>query len=201
MQNSEDENPRFLQLYIYDTANEVNNRLAHFDRDSSTTLQPEIVANLIDVLDHNNAMVQLFRTARDKFNEANVPEFKLNLYGVAGAAQYELPTADSIGALVFESGPETSSEFDIVIERYSGDPERVNKLHPCYMALALPLMFVFGEQGYHIGLRLLNPQGVSGDDEKRMSMNAYYSYQLHDRLNRYGLIPERPTHAWKCDRG
>ena len=85
--------------------------------------------------------------ARDKLNEADVSEFKLRLYGVVGEAQYELPTADSIGALVFQSGPETSSDFDIVIERYSGDPERVNKLHPCYMSFQLPLLFVYGTTG------------------------------------------------------
>ncbi|PWA65577.1 hypothetical protein CTI12_AA332110 [Artemisia annua] len=51
-------------------------------------------------LDENNALVHLFRTARDKLREADIPNFHIRLFGVVGANQYELPTADSIGAIV-----------------------------------------------------------------------------------------------------
>ncbi|PWA53249.1 nucleic acid-binding, OB-fold protein [Artemisia annua] len=84
--------------------------------------------------------VQLFRTARDKLRGTNVPEFKVKLFSVVGSAQHELPTADCIGAIVFEDGPESESEFDIVIETHSDTEE-----------------------------------------DKRVTMNAYYAYQIHDR--------------------
>ncbi|PWA72746.1 hypothetical protein CTI12_AA085410 [Artemisia annua] len=130
----------------------------------------------------------LFRTARDKLRDADVPEFKVRLFAVAGSTQHELPTADCIGAVVYENGPESSSEFDVVIERYSGEPERINKLHASYMSLEFPLLFVYGEQGYHMGLKLIDARGSDSDAEKRMTMNAYYAYMLHDRINRYGNL-------------
>nr|GEV01017.1 DNA helicase [Tanacetum cinerariifolium] len=37
---------------------------------------------LIELLDNHNALVQLFRTARNKLDKANVPEFKVKLYNV-----------------------------------------------------------------------------------------------------------------------
>ncbi|PWA62338.1 hypothetical protein CTI12_AA262240 [Artemisia annua] len=169
--------PRFLLLYIYDTDREVDNRLNHFRDGGTTNLRRDIVEGLIHVLDEHNALVQLFRTARDKLQEADVPEFKVRLYGVVGSAQHELPTADCIGAIVFEDGPQTESEFDIVIESHSGELERVNKLHPCYMAFQLPLLFIFGEQSYHTGLRLLDVCGADTDKDKRKTYLSRKSFR------------------------
>ncbi|PWA51462.1 helitron helicase-like domain-containing protein [Artemisia annua] len=120
-------------LYIYDTEHEVQNRLSHFETHERRALRESIIEGLVDFLDHNNALVRLFRTARDKLREADIPNFSIRLFGVVGASQYELPTADSIGAIVYEGGPETMTDYDVVIERHSGQPESVNKLHPAYM--------------------------------------------------------------------
>nr|GEY52830.1 DNA helicase [Tanacetum cinerariifolium] len=48
--------PRFLQLYIYDTNNEVQNRMAHFGGEEQSGLKREIVEGLIDFLDNHNAL-------------------------------------------------------------------------------------------------------------------------------------------------
>lgn len=108
-----------MQLYIYDTANEVENRLSHFGKTHGSTLRRDIVEGLIEFLDHHNTLVQLFRTARDKLEDGDIPEFQVRLFGVVGAHQYELPTADCIGAIVFEGGPETRTDFDVIIEHHS----------------------------------------------------------------------------------
>lgn len=181
-------NPRFLQLYIYDTDHEVHNRLNNFTNNGANVLRPDIVEGLIDVLDQHNGMVQLFRTARDKLQQADLPDFKVRLFSMVGSAQHELPTADTIGAIVFDSGPETDAEFDIIVEAHSGEPQRINRLYPGYMALHFPLLFIYGEQGYHIDLRLLDGDGTDPENDKRMSMNAFYAYQIHDRINRYSLL-------------
>ena len=96
----ENRRPKFLQLYIYNTENEVANHLQNF-QNSGHSLRQDIVENLIHLLDEHNELVQLFRTARDKMAEANVPEFKVRLYGVVGSRQHELPMGDSLGAIVF----------------------------------------------------------------------------------------------------
>lgn len=160
----------FATLYIYDTHNEVANRLSHFGPNATAVLRPDIVEWLIEFLDHNNALVQLFRTARDKLNDADVPEFKVRLFGVVGSVQHELHTTDSIGAIVFYGGPNCETEFDVVIQQHSGEPERINKLHPTYMSLQFPLLFVYGEQGYHTGLMLTDAADSTSEEGKRMSI-------------------------------
>ena len=47
---AENNDPRFLQLYIFDTQNEVQNRLNHFDS-GGRVLRPEIVQGLVHMLD------------------------------------------------------------------------------------------------------------------------------------------------------
>ena len=46
---------------------------------------------------------------------------------IAGFAHHELPTADCIGPIVFDSGPKTQAEFDIVIQAYFGEPQRISR--------------------------------------------------------------------------
>ncbi|GJZ84774.1 hypothetical protein Tco_0650113 [Tanacetum coccineum] len=54
----EGHHPRFLQLYIHDTQDELNNRMYHFGGPNEGTLNPEIVEGLIHVLDEHNGLVQ-----------------------------------------------------------------------------------------------------------------------------------------------
>ncbi|GJW33881.1 hypothetical protein Tco_0053913 [Tanacetum coccineum] len=162
------EPPRFLQLYIYDTDNEVDNRLSHYGRDNSV-LRRDIVEGLIDLLDTHNALVQLFRTAREKFQDMHVPDFKVRLYNVVGAREYELPTRDMLGAIVYKTGPESDMDYDIVLEERSGHPQRVNKLHQSYMSLQFPLLFIYGEDGYSKDLKMIGSTNSSSED-RRLTM-------------------------------
>ncbi|GKC26763.1 DNA helicase, partial [Tanacetum coccineum] len=180
------EPPRFPQLYIYDTDNEVDNRLSHYGGDNSI-LRRDIVEGLIELLDSHNALVQLFRTAREKLQDNHVPNFKVRLYNVVAAKEYELPTGDMLGAIVYETGPESNMDYDIVLEQRSGLPQRVNKLHPSYMSLQFLLLFIYGEDGYSKDLKMIDSSNSSSKD-RRLTMLAYYSYYLHDRANRYNYL-------------
>ncbi|GKA61239.1 DNA helicase [Tanacetum coccineum] len=117
---------------------------------------------LIELLDNHNALVQLFRTARNKYMEADILEFKVKLYNVIGSRQYELPTADTIRAIVFGGNSVMETEFDLIIEENS--------------------------EGYQKDMKLLNVPVKSTKADKRMSMNIYYPYQIHDRLKHYTLL-------------
>ncbi|PWA90610.1 helitron helicase-like domain-containing protein [Artemisia annua] len=181
-----DDKPCFLQLYIYDTQNEVQNRMNHFTSSGTNLLDPQVVESLIQFLDTHNELVQVFRTARDKCAEHDVPEFKVRLYNGNGARGYELPTSQAIGAIVFDSGPTTESDYDIIIEYRDGLAKRINKLHQSYMSLQFPLIFIYGQPGYHIKLMTR-----SADPNERMhpvSMNAFYTYQIHPRHDRYNFL-------------
>ncbi|GKF10374.1 hypothetical protein Tco_0048300, partial [Tanacetum coccineum] len=77
----------------------------------------------------------LFRTARDRCNASEIPGFKIRLYNLGGVRGYELPTSDVLGAIVFEDGPRSQINFDVIIEFRGGPPKRISKLHQSYMSL------------------------------------------------------------------
>nr|GFA73948.1 DNA helicase [Tanacetum cinerariifolium] len=127
---------------------------------------------------------ELFQTARDKCRELEIPKFKIWLYNAKGARGYELLTTNTLGAMVFENGVSDNSDFDVIIQYRDGLPQRVNKLHRSYMLLHF--LFIYGQAWYHTELTLKSANGV--DKGKRVTMLAYYIYQLHFRLHQYDLL-------------
>ncbi|PWA94425.1 hypothetical protein CTI12_AA062080 [Artemisia annua] len=94
------------------------------------------------------------------------------------------------------NGPKTEAEFDIVVGAHYSETQRISRLYPCYIALQLALLFIYGEQGYHTGLRLLDVDGTDPEGEKRMSMNAYYAYQSPP--NEYKAFDQRNRTCLHC---
>ena len=59
--------PRFAQLYIYGTKNDINNRLSASNHDHDrSNIDRIIVEGLVNMLDVNNEIVKAFRMARDR---------------------------------------------------------------------------------------------------------------------------------------
>jgi hypothetical protein len=58
----ESETPRFLQLYIYDTPNEVTNRLSHFGNNAAYVLREDIVEGLIQYFQKKGSISRLLET-------------------------------------------------------------------------------------------------------------------------------------------
>ncbi|KAK9075082.1 hypothetical protein SSX86_003401 [Deinandra increscens subsp. villosa] len=176
-------NPVYLQLYIYDTENEVANRLRIFNNDNEPSkYRPEIVTALLSMLESNNEFVKLFRTARDLCNASDVSDFSVCLFNSPRQVSYDIPSPGCIGAIVL--GDDSSlNEYDIILHLKDDVRKRISKLHPSYMPLQYPLLFPYGDTGWSREMKL------RGESEgKQLTMNMFYSYQLHDRQNVYSLI-------------
>nr|GEU30211.1 DNA helicase [Tanacetum cinerariifolium] len=115
-----------------------------------------------------------------------IPSFTIRFYNKGGARGYELPTSDVLGGIVFEDGPKSRTDFDVIIKFRGGPPHRINKLHQSYIPLQFPLLFVFGEPGFYPEL-VLKARDGSGNG-KKVTMNAHYKYQLHPQVKGFGLI-------------
>nr|GEU29095.1 DNA helicase [Tanacetum cinerariifolium] len=176
----------YSRAKIDESINVGRGPMHHFGGIYNSQLKHGIVEGLIHFLDAHNELVQLFRTARDKCRELDVPEFKIRLYNDKGAKSYELPTLNTLSAMVFESGISDNANFDVIIQHRYGPPQRVNKLHPSYMSLQFPLLFIYGQSGYHTKLTLKSDN--DGGRGKRVTMLAYYIYELHFRLQQYDLL-------------
>ncbi|KAD5961964.1 hypothetical protein E3N88_13437 [Mikania micrantha] len=124
------------------------------------------------------------RTARDMCHSSNVVEYAIRLYAGPRQQSYDLSSMGSIGCIVHD-GDALAKDFDIIVRNKDNIPHRINNLHPLYMSLQYPLLFPFGNYGWSPSLKLT--YGSSAVD-RRLTMNMFYSYQIHDRKDVYTLI-------------
>ncbi|GJV39116.1 hypothetical protein Tco_1417556 [Tanacetum coccineum] len=83
------------------------------------------------------------RTAKAKCREMDIQEFKIRLYNAEVARGYELPISNTLEAIVFDIGLTSSTDFNVIIQHKDGPAQRINKLHPSYMSLQFPLLFIY----------------------------------------------------------
>ncbi|XP_076947443.1 uncharacterized protein LOC143619382 [Bidens hawaiensis] len=168
-------------MYIYDTSNEIRNRLSQFTDCEDGRLSEDIVKVIVD--DEHNELVKRFRCARDLCSSTNVPDFSVFLYNPARQLSYDSPVPNSMGAIVHE-GTSGAEDFDIVVHCRDGRPQRISKLNSLYMPLQYPLLHIYGDRGWSPTMRL-----VSNGDRRNnnLTMNMYYSFLIHDRHNRYSI--------------
>ncbi|KAL3652113.1 hypothetical protein CASFOL_001794 [Castilleja foliolosa] len=178
------EAPRFLQLYIYDTVNEVSNRLRFFQGSQHSPLSPTVVASISATLNSCNEYARLFRSAADLCAECGSSDFSVQLYSNVGDRRYEPPASGTLGGIVY-SEDLNSCDYDIVVRCKDGPPHRVSKLHPSYIPLQYPLLFPYAEPGWSTDLRL---HSFTDGKKRNLTVNMYYSFQIHDREGMYSLL-------------
>ncbi|CAF1841741.1 unnamed protein product [Brassica napus] len=148
--------PNYLQLYIFDTANEVKNRLEALGQTTSEGKADEATLKvLIEMMDANNCLAKVFRRVRDR-NEANSEQdFTISLISDKGKGkQYDLPQSN-----------ETLSVSD----------------HPLYMSLQYLLLFPYGEYGFNTEIPLHLEEG-SSRTRQFLRIRKFYASQIQTRL-------------------
>ena len=150
-----------------------------------------IISDLTGFLHEYNPFRTQYLTARErlKANPGQLrmvlnPQMRLMMEIRADRRRENLPTVDEVAAIIpYEA--EVASHRDIVFAERTEDGtlrafSKIHAHHAAYMPLAYPLMFPFGDHGYHWGLKLgdTHQQGRKLD---RMGWRAYWAYMLHPR--------------------
>uniref|UniRef100_A0A453CC78 ATP-dependent DNA helicase n=1 Tax=Aegilops tauschii subsp. strangulata TaxID=200361 RepID=A0A453CC78_AEGTS len=177
--------PKFAQLYIYDTENEVRNRMqASTSKERKTQLDEGIVSGLLQMLDEHNELVKSFRMARDRYQESDLENVRLRLIGTRSSdgRQYNLPNASEIAALIIGEQTGENVERDIIVENKDRQLQRISELHPSFMSMQYPLLFPYGEDGFRPEIELEEKKDVEGK-RKYVTMMEYYAYRIQQRLN------------------
>ncbi|PUZ56489.1 hypothetical protein GQ55_5G311900 [Panicum hallii var. hallii] len=140
---SEGHRPEYAQLYIFDTEHEVSNRINVASSSSRAPFRANqnIVASLIEMLDMHNPIVKLFRTARERLLGDSSDQYHIRLF----------VASEVVGLIVSDIG-QTDVGRDIIIEDRSSRLQRINEQHCKFMAMQYPILFPYGEDGYHESL-------------------------------------------------
>lgn len=129
---------------------------------------------------------------RDRYvsQENQLDNVKLRLIGrrTSDGRTYNLPTASEIAVLIVGDIEEALDERDIVVESQTGDIQQINVLHPKFLSLQYPLLFPYGEDGYHTDI--LHRDVVDPDTNKhvRLTMREFMAYIIQERPNKFSLI-------------
>ena len=162
----EGQRPRFAQIYVtdHDPDRQVHWRLIN----AHGLLDRTIVRTLQDVLHRVNPYYEMFKTACERMREDQGLRLRLISFDphVHDPRRYNRPTASEIGVVVVGDGSERTYVRDIIIEERSGNLQRISELHSAYLPLRFPLLFPFGEPGWHnnIPLALNNIPGNAHQD-------------------------------------
>ncbi|KAM3374544.1 hypothetical protein P3S68_013258 [Capsicum galapagoense] len=130
--------PKFVQLYIYDTENEVQNRIQALSRGESINKNhAKIVQNLKQMLDEHNVLINSFRMVRDRFQEDSHTNVRLRLIGKQNydGRRYNFLTISEVSALVVGDFEVSRCDRDIVVETKFGLLQKINELNASYLAL------------------------------------------------------------------
>ncbi|GJX95035.1 DNA helicase PIF1, ATP-dependent [Tanacetum coccineum] len=177
--------PRYAQLWFFDTQNELRNRLNAFvDNETEDSVDVTIVGSLIEMLDQNSSIAQSFRMARDWCHSHSSVNVELRLLSErTSARQYNAPTVAEVAALITNDFGDGDPTRDIIVNTKDGWPKRISELHPSYMALQYPLLFQHGEDGYHDKIPYHRNTGTHKTNRGYVTMKEYYAYVIQYRQN------------------
>ncbi|XP_025662239.1 uncharacterized protein [Arachis hypogaea] len=184
--------PTFAQLYIYDTENEIDNRIGTLrSNEAINERDREIVAILRNMLDRYNSLAKSFRYARDRYQQENCTNIKLKLISkrTTDGRTYNLPSASEVAALIVGDVEQLSNDRDIIIESQSRKLQRIDVFHPSYLALQYPLLFPYGEDGFRLGIA--TSDSISARPTKKnktITLRQFFAFRLQKRTGESPLI-------------
>ncbi|XP_031116894.1 uncharacterized protein LOC116020565 [Ipomoea triloba] len=146
--------PRNLQLYFYDTDHEVENRVSKVGH-----LDEKIVSDLIEVMSHN-PYAKFFRSLKDLVHS---DEFSISLQSCPSLDQriYNAPTTSQVAAVWIEDFEGSGDNRNIRVYAHSGRAQNIQYYYGCYDPLQYPLLFPFGDAGWHEGIERVFPNNTS----------------------------------------
>ncbi|XP_024625434.2 uncharacterized protein [Medicago truncatula] len=177
--------PKFAQLYIYDTENEISNRMSVVRmKDNNSSLKATIVDDIMKVLDNHNPYAQTYRMIRDKMSENDVPILKLRILAKRGCdgRRYNLPTTSEVAALIVGDFDAADFERDIIVETQSGSLKRVSVFEPSYLPLQYPVLFPRGEDGYRNDIQLNDDSNAPTIKRKTITLREWFAYRIQQRI-------------------
>ncbi|XVF03552.1 hypothetical protein REPUB_Repub05bG0003600 [Reevesia pubescens] len=146
--------PKFAQLYICDTDNEVSNRITSFDARDRFTEDEYMTIQL-----------RLIRV-RDRDER-----------------QYDAPRASEIARLIVGEDEFNQNDHNIIIEHQYDGLKRINELHPSFMAMQYPLLFPFGEDGFKLGIKYRDSGCQSNLEQETVTIMEYYAFLIQHQLS------------------
>ena len=147
-------------------------------------LDTHIMRRLQDLILENHRWATTFKNASEVFGQADCRDVSIRLTVNQNCDQrrYNLPTSDEIAVIVPGDGTQSYGHRDIVVHLQDGPLRRISDGSAVYECLQYPLLFIYGEDGYHYDLQMSPTKG------DRLSQTDYIAYRIQQRPGEFSLF-------------
>src|SRR5204863_6757501 len=140
---------RFAPVYMFDSFQEQ----LQFRHETHPNLDLEILQLLSTVLREVNPYVQFWSNAAERIAENAQLTIHLKMLNptVCDPRRYNRPTVDEVAAIIVRTeNDDQPLDRDIIIRHQdTGKLQRISQHSLCYMPMRYPLLFPYGEEGWH----------------------------------------------------
>lgn len=145
-------------------------------------IDENIVKELKNMLDGNNVHAKAFRMARDVLKDGPVQDVRLKLISDRNTDGriYNKPTISEVSALIV-CDIDSTEKRDIIIQRQSGQLQRIDEFHASYLGFQYPLLFPYGEDGYRLGILHRYKNVIVVTKENKLTIKAWFHFRLMTR--------------------
>jgi hypothetical protein len=173
------ERPVYAQLYIYDPRMALEHRMHR-----NPGLDPNVMQRLQHIILGHHRWAATFKQASDVFQQTRCPDVSIQLAVNRNRDQrrFNLPTSDEVAVIVPGDGTQSCGHRDIVVRLQDGPLQRVSDGSAMYECLQYPLLFIYGEDGFHYELQM------SPTKEDYVSQTDYVAYRIQHRLGEFSLL-------------
>ncbi|OMP10878.1 hypothetical protein COLO4_04200 [Corchorus olitorius] len=136
------------------------------------------------MLDSFNELVRSFRYARDMIQQHPQRQFRLKLIAAreSDSQMYNPPTTMEIAALIPDDIGQSTDGRDVIIQHRGQSFQRINDLHPLYIAMQYPLLFPYGQDTFHSDIPFVRSAIRQPISRKCLTMRDYYAYLIQQRF-------------------
>ncbi|CAI0455118.1 unnamed protein product [Linum tenue] len=128
------------------------------------------------MFDQTNELVRSFRRVGREVQDPVNHNLRLRITGAREETnrQYALPTGSDIAGLIPGDFSAEEDGRDIIINHREEGLQRINCLNPKFHALQFPILFPYGEDGFHLGIKY-NPVHASANSKRK---NAHINVEI-----------------------
>ncbi|KAL6540740.1 hypothetical protein OROMI_024623 [Orobanche minor] len=132
LENRHDKSNKFIEDIRENRKNTVSKEMP-YDFDDS------IITNLKQMIDENSPYAKIYRMAADHISRYSSVDVKLRLIEsrYKDGRAYNIPTAPEVAALIVGDIESMPDKRDVIVEKNSGELQRIDEFHPSYLPLQL----------------------------------------------------------------
>ncbi|XVF26857.1 hypothetical protein REPUB_Repub14bG0055600 [Reevesia pubescens] len=152
-------------------------------------LDHSIIEDLIHMFDEVNPIVQVFCLARDRINNSNQVRVNIRLIEsrASSSRSYALPLESEVASLIVGDFDQSDVGRDIIVEHKNEGYKRISDEHPLFMSLQYPILFPYGQDGFHPKIPYFTNCGKRKTKLLQQFMSDAYTSIEGERLSYYIL--------------